>query len=56
MLNFVLCDDNSTIIERLSKILESIFAKHDIEACIAYKTTNPIELIKYLDENLIFPD
>ena len=51
MLNFVLCDDNSTIIDRLSKILESIFAKHDIEACISYKTTNPKELIKYLDEN-----
>ena len=51
MLNFVLCDDNSIILERLSKILESIFIKHDIEACILYKTTNPKDLLKYLDEN-----
>jgi two-component system response regulator AgrA len=51
MLNFALCDDNSIILDRLSKLLESIFIKHDIEACISYKTTNPNDLIKYLDEN-----
>ena len=51
MLNFVLCDDNSIILERLSRILESIFIKHDIEACISYKTTDAKDLIKYLDEN-----
>ena len=36
MLKFVLCDDNEIILERLSKILESLFIKHNLDAEISF--------------------
>ena len=39
MLNFVVCDDNSSILDRLCKMLETIFMKNDIDANnMIYKT------------------
>ncbi len=32
MLNFVICDDNKSILDKLSKILESLFIKHNLDA------------------------
>ena len=51
MLNFVLCDDNLQILGRLSKMLESIFVKNDIDANIALATPNPDEILKYIENN-----
>ena len=31
MLNFVVCDDNPAVLDRLSKMLEAIFINHDID-------------------------
>ena len=53
MLNFVICDDNLTVLNKLSHMLESIFMKNDLEAKIAFKTTKDTELISYLKENPI---
>lgn len=53
MLNFVICDDNINTLNKLSLMFESIFMKHDLEAKIAFKTTNETELLSYLNENLI---
>lgn len=53
MLNFVICDDNLTVLNKLSHMLESIFMKNDLEAKIAFKTTKDTELISYLNENPI---
>ena len=45
MLNFALCDDNLSVLNRLSKMLESIFINHNIEGEIGlnldfYKNEN----------------
>ena len=53
MLNFVLCDDNLGILNKLSHMFESIFMKHDLEAQIAFKTTNESELLSYIKEKPI---
>ena len=47
MLSFVLCDDNQSAIDKLSKMLDSIIISHNLKAQISYTTTNPIELLQY---------
>ena len=51
MLNFVICDDNINILEKLSKILESIFIKYNYDAHIGFKTENETDLLNYVNEN-----
>ena len=51
MLNFVICDDNLNILDKFSKILESIFIKHNYDAQIGFKTDNVDELLDYIDDN-----
>lgn len=51
MLNFVICDDNLNAVNKLSHMFESVFMKHDLEAKIAFKTTNETELLSYVKEN-----
>ena len=49
MLNFVLCDDNVPTLDRLSRILKSIFIKSDIDAQIVLKTSSPDEVLDFVD-------
>lgn len=49
MLNFVICDDSSPILIRLSKMLESIFIKHNINASVGLSTNNLTELFDYVE-------
>lgn len=49
MLNFVLCDDNIPTLNRLSKMLNSIFIKHDIDAHIALASSSPNEVLNYIE-------
>lgn len=51
MLNFAICDDNLNILDKFSKILESIFIKHNFDAHIGLKTSEVDELLNYIDEN-----
>lgn len=51
MLNFVICDDNLNLLDRLSKILENIFMKHNFDAKIGLKTDEIDELLNYIDDN-----
>ena len=51
MLNFVICDDNLNVLNKLSHMFESVFMKYDLEAQIAFKTTNEQELLSYVKEN-----
>lgn len=51
MLSFVLCDDNSSAIDKLSKMLDSIIISHNLNAQITYTTTNPNDLLQYLKNN-----
>lgn len=48
MLNFVICDDNLAVLNRLSKMLESIFIDHNIQAEIGLKSSNASNIIDYL--------
>ena len=53
MLNFVICDDNSKILQKLSVTLENIFTKYNYDGVVSYQTNNVEDLLKYVDENKI---
>lgn len=48
MLNFVLCDDNKIVLDKLAKMLDSVFIKNKIDAEIGLKTTSANEVLNYL--------
>ena len=52
MLNFVLCDDNLSAIDKLSKMLNSIIISKNLKCQISFSTTDPKELLKYVQTNL----
>lgn len=51
MLNFVICDDNSNILNKLSKMLESIFIKNNLDGKVSLSTTTPSKVLTYSKEN-----
>ncbi len=53
MLNFVLCDDNVKVLDKLSVMLETIFIKNDLDAKISFKTTNEDDLLNFTISNII---
>lgn len=53
MLRFVLCDDNIPMLDKLEKMLISIFLKKEINAEIIYKTSSADELLKFTNDNSI---
>ncbi len=53
MLNFVICDDNLAVLNRLAKMLESIFINNNIDAEIGLKTTSASNVIDYLKDNKV---
>ena len=53
MLNFVICDDNVDIINKLSYMLDKILIKHDLSARVTYKTTDSNKLLSFSNDNSI---
>lgn len=53
MLNFILCDDNQNILNRLEKILDTIFVKNNFDAEISLKTNDYNEVIEYINNNKV---
>jgi len=51
MLSFVVCDDNKAILDRLVKMLESLFIKHHFDAEVSFASTDAIDTMKYLENN-----
>ena len=51
MLNFVICDDNPSAIEKLSKMLNSIIISNNLKGEIIFSTNNPQELLKFVRNN-----
>lgn len=51
MLNFVLCDDNKSVLDKLAKMLDAVFIKNKIDAEIGLKTTSASEVLTYLTHN-----
>ncbi len=53
MLSFVLCDDNQSIVDRLSRILDSIFLENNIDAEIKYTASTPEDILNYIKSNTV---
>ena len=51
MLSFVVCDDNKAILDRLVKMLESLFIKHHFDAEVSFASTDAISTMQYLENN-----
>ena len=48
MLNFIICDDDAYMIDKLSLLFEKAFIKNDFDAQIVLKTSNYKEIISLL--------
>lgn len=53
MLNFVICDDNLNILDKLAKILENIFTKNNLEAQVAFTSDDIDSIINFVDSNKV---
>lgn len=53
MLNFVICDDNPAILNKLSRMLESIFINNNIDAEIGLKALTASDVINYMEHNKV---
>lgn len=53
MINFVLCDDSEIIINKIPKMLDSIFISHNIDAQVSFSTTNYNKLLDYMSEDTV---
>ena len=53
MLNFVICEDNLNILNKLSNLMENIFVKYNYDAKVTLATDNPDNLIDYVCANNI---
>ena len=53
MLSFVLCDDNKAILDRLSKMLESLFIKHHFDAEVSFCSTDAESTLQYVENNIV---
>ena len=51
MLNFVICDDNSNILDKLEKMLDTIFSKNNFDAKITFKSENSYDVLDYVNTN-----
>lgn len=53
MLNFVICDDNPVVLNRLSKMLETIFINNSIDAEIGLTALGASDVINYIENNKV---
>lgn len=51
MLNFVICDDNLNLLDRLEKMLEKIFTKNNYDASVVFKSDHADDILSYIDSN-----
>ena len=53
MLNFVICDDNLNILDKLEKLLNNIFLKNNYTAQVGLKTDSFEGVLNYMDSNKV---
>lgn len=53
MLNFIICDDNLNLLDRLGKMLETIFSKNNYDASVVFKSDNADDILNYVDNNTV---
>lgn len=51
MLNFILCDDNLHLLDRLEKLLDNIFVKNNFDVKISLKTADYNKVLDYITNN-----
>ncbi len=51
MLNFVICDDNLNLLNKLSKMLETILVNHDFDGKIAFSSTDANSILTFVNSN-----
>lgn len=53
MLNFILCDDEIKMLDKLSVLFEKTFIKNDFDAQIVLKTSDYKEVLSFMNHNLV---
>lgn len=53
MLSFAICDDNVNILNKVSKMLEAIFIKNNLDGKVVLTTSEPSNILTYIEENNI---
>lgn len=53
MLNFAICDDNSNILNKISKMLESIFINDNLDGKIVFTATDSKSILSYSNKNTV---
>ena len=53
MLNFVLCDDETKMLDKLSVLFEKAFAKNDLDAKIVLKTYDYKDILNFMANNTV---
>lgn len=53
MLNFVICDDNLQLLDKLEKMLETIFLKNNFEASVTFKSDNAYDILAHVNNNIV---
>ena len=53
MLNFIICDDNQNALNKIAKMLDSIFMSNNIEANIVLKSTEPEEVLNFANSHKV---
>lgn len=53
MLNFIICDDSVNMLNKISKMLESIFISNNIDANIAFQSTQPQEVLNFANSHKV---
>ena len=53
MLNFIICDDNIHMINKLSLLFEKAFIQNDFDAKIVLKTQNYKDILSFMSSNMV---
>ena len=53
MLNFIICDDNIHMINKLSLLFEKVFIQNDFDAKIVLKTQDYKEILSFMSSNIV---
>ncbi len=51
MLKFIICDDNLNLLDRLEKMLETLFSEHHYQATVVFKSDNADDILNYIEDN-----
>ena len=51
MLNFVLCDDNLRLLDKLESLLINIFSKHNFNGAVSFKSGNSDDILRFIEKN-----